>query len=159
MSFKGFHKQFYKIINTLRENQRTPPLIVMAARNWITCYEFFTSHGGCNNPNTNTLICRFLDELPNDPYNNKLFVIFCFIVRIVMALGATAWSTASFAIATSTFSENPATVMVSWYTATYRVDSGFAPSQWQTALLCNDGSYWLGASLESALYIVLTDRY
>ena len=25
------------------------------------------------------------------------------------------------------------------------------PSQWETALLCNDGSHWLGASLESAL--------
>ena len=26
-----------------------------------------------------------------------------------------------------------------------------APSQWETALLCNDVSHWLGASLESAL--------
>ena len=32
-----------------------------------------------------------------------------------------------------------------------RVDSRFAPSQWETALLCNDVSDWLGASLESAL--------
>ena len=32
-----------------------------------------------------------------------------------------------------------------------RADSRFAPSHWQTALLCNDVSYWLGASLESAL--------
>ena len=31
--------------------------------------------------------------------------------------------------------------------------SRFAPSQWETALLCNDGSHWLGASLESALRI------
>ena len=30
-------------------------------------------------------------------------------------------------------------------------DSRFAPSQWETALLCNDVSHWLGASLESAL--------
>ena len=29
--------------------------------------------------------------------------------------------------------------------------SRFAPSQWETALLCNDVSHWLGASLESAL--------
>ena len=35
----------------------------------------------------------------------------------------------------------------------YRADSRFAPSQWETALLCNDVSHWLGASLESALYI------
>ena len=27
----------------------------------------------------------------------------------------------------------------------------FAPSQWETALLCNDVSHWLDASLESAL--------
>ena len=33
-----------------------------------------------------------------------------------------------------------------------RADSRFAPSQWETALLCNDVSHWLGASLESALY-------
>ena len=32
-----------------------------------------------------------------------------------------------------------------------RADSRFAPSQWETALLCNDVSYWPGASLESAL--------
>ena len=31
------------------------------------------------------------------------------------------------------------------------VDSGLAPSQWETALHCNDVSHWLGASLESAL--------
>ena len=28
----------------------------------------------------------------------------------------------------------------------------FASSQWETALLCNDVSHWLGASLESACY-------
>ena len=27
----------------------------------------------------------------------------------------------------------------------------FGPSQWETALLCNDVSHWLGASLQSAL--------
>ena len=32
-------------------------------------------------------------------------------------------------------------------------DSRFAPSQWETALLCNDVSHWLGASLESALFM------
>ena len=37
---------------------------------------------------------------------------------------------------------------------THRVESRFASSQWETALLCNDVSYWLGASLESALYIM-----
>ena len=31
-----------------------------------------------------------------------------------------------------------------------RADSRFAPSHWETALLCNDVSHWLGASLESA---------
>ena len=33
-----------------------------------------------------------------------------------------------------------------------KTDSRFAPSQWETALLCNDVSHWLGANLESALY-------
>ena len=33
-----------------------------------------------------------------------------------------------------------------------RAESRFAPSQWETALLCNGVSHWLGASLESALY-------
>ena len=34
-----------------------------------------------------------------------------------------------------------------------RDDSRFAPSQWETALLCNDVSHWLGASLESSLWV------
>ena len=34
----------------------------------------------------------------------------------------------------------------------YRVDSRFAPFQWETILLCNVISHWLGVSLESALY-------
>ena len=33
-----------------------------------------------------------------------------------------------------------------------RAHSRFAPCQWETALLCNDVSHWLGASLESALH-------
>ena len=32
-----------------------------------------------------------------------------------------------------------------------RSDSRFVSSQWETALLCNDVSHWLGTSLESAL--------
>ena len=41
-----------------------------------------------------------------------------------------------------------------WPSRTLRplVDSRFAPSQWETALLCNDVSHWLGANQESALY-------
>ena len=39
----------------------------------------------------------------------------------------------------------------------YQADSRFAPSQWETALLCNDVSHWLGANLETALLLyVLT---
>ena len=36
-----------------------------------------------------------------------------------------------------------------------RADYRFAPSQWETALLCNDVSHWLGTSLESALVLCL----
>ena len=32
-----------------------------------------------------------------------------------------------------------------------RADSRFAPSRWETALLCNDVSHWLGANRESTL--------
>ena len=34
-----------------------------------------------------------------------------------------------------------------------RADSGFATSQWERVLLCNDVSHWLGASLEPALFV------
>ena len=37
-----------------------------------------------------------------------------------------------------------------WFKISYRADSRFAPSQWETPLLCNDVSHWLGTSLESA---------
>ena len=38
----------------------------------------------------------------------------------------------------------------------YRADPRFAPSQWDTALLCNNISHWLGASLESALFYIFS---
>ena len=37
-----------------------------------------------------------------------------------------------------------------------RADSRFAPSQWETALLCNAVSHWLGTNLESALLITVS---
>ena len=33
-----------------------------------------------------------------------------------------------------------------------RADSSFTPSQWETALLCNNVSHWLGTNLESAMW-------
>ena len=39
-----------------------------------------------------------------------------------------------------------------WYKGYHRANARFAPSQWETALLCSNVSHWLGASLESALY-------
>ena len=42
-------------------------------------------------------------------------------------------------------------MLVCVFLAYDRADSRFAPSQWETALLRNDVSHWLGASLESAL--------
>ena len=38
-----------------------------------------------------------------------------------------------------------------YWQSMYRADSRFAPSQWETALLCNDVSHWLVSNLESAL--------
>ena len=49
--------------------------------------------------------------------------------------------------------QNPQIVWVYSCHRIYMADSRFASSQWETALLCNDVSHWLGASLESALYI------
>ena len=46
------------------------------------------------------------------------------------------------------------TLVAHWKHQRYlRADSRFASSQWETALLCNDVSHWLGTSLESALYL------
>ena len=36
----------------------------------------------------------------------------------------------------------------------FRADSRFAPCQWETSLHCNDVSHWLGANLESALWLL-----
>ena len=36
----------------------------------------------------------------------------------------------------------------------YRTDARFAPCQWETALLCNDISHWLGPNLKSALLYI-----
>ena len=36
----------------------------------------------------------------------------------------------------------------------FRADSRFAPSQWETALLCNGVSHRLGTNLESALHFI-----
>ena len=42
-----------------------------------------------------------------------------------------------------------------WSPLSLRADSRFAPSQWETAFLCNGISHWLGANLESALSLFL----
>ena len=39
-----------------------------------------------------------------------------------------------------------------------RAESMFAPSQWETALLCNDVSHWLGTNLESAMECDIKQR-
>ena len=49
----------------------------------------------------------------------------------------------------------PPQTYLNWANAyIYRADSRFAPSQWEMVLLrCNNVSHWLGASLESALFL------
>ena len=47
---------------------------------------------------------------------------------------------------------NPITIRNIIIRYIHRADSRFAPSQWETALLCKDVSHWLGVSLESVLY-------
>ena len=39
-----------------------------------------------------------------------------------------------------------------------RADSRFVPGQWETALLCNNVSHWMGANLESALQMILSSQ-
>ena len=58
----------------------------------------------------------------------------------------------SVGLKTCTFSE------VSHQIHSSRADSRFAPSQWETALLCNDVSHWLGANLESTLTVAWKER-
>ena len=41
---------------------------------------------------------------------------------------------------------------ICWLQNIHRADSRFVPSQWETSLLCNHVSHWLGANLESALH-------
>ena len=41
------------------------------------------------------------------------------------------------------------------YSKQCRADSRFAPSQWETTLLCNDVSHWLGARLKSTLQCII----
>ena len=44
------------------------------------------------------------------------------------------------------------TCRIALYRANFiRADSRFVPSQWETVLLCNNVSHWLGASLQAAL--------
>ena len=45
------------------------------------------------------------------------------------------------------------------YSTCQSQDTRLAPSQWETALLCNDVSHWLGTSLDLALTQVTWDRY
>ena len=42
-------------------------------------------------------------------------------------------------------------ICVRYHENSFWADSRFAPSQWETVLLCNGGSHWLGTSLESTL--------
>ena len=51
-----------------------------------------------------------------------------------------------------TTSHNVVTMPVPHMRNIFRPDSRLAPSQWETVLLCNNVSHWLGASLESAFY-------
>ena len=73
----------------------------------------------------------------------------CVLIHILLPLGIGSigkvllllWSILSFYTSTPWSSHHLAS----------RADSRCAPSQWETALLCNDIYHWLGASLESAL--------
>ena len=47
---------------------------------------------------------------------------------------------------------NPEQILRQTKDSASRIDYRLAPSQWETALLCNDVSHLLGANLESALH-------
>ena len=42
---------------------------------------------------------------------------------------------------------------------THRADFRFAHSQWETVLFCNDVSHWLGASIKSALCLLVNTKF
>ena len=44
---------------------------------------------------------------------------------------------------------------VIWSISCLRADSSFVPSQWETSLQSNVVSHWLGANLESTLYLLM----
>ena len=47
--------------------------------------------------------------------------------------------------------ENGVTVYQLWRFDINSAYSRFVPNQWETALLCNDVSHWLGTNLETTL--------
>ena len=68
---------------------------------------------------------------------------------VIMALGQSHYTSASEAILNECISRMKMHQMNVNASNEFRVDSRLAPSQWETALLCNDVSHWLGTSLKS----------
>ena len=68
---------------------------------------------------------------------------------VIMALGQSHYTSASEAILNEWISRMKMHQMNVNASNEFRVDSRLAPSQWETALLCNDVSHWLGTSLKS----------
>ncbi len=53
------------------------------------------------------VLCSVLDFMPGETDSEKtLYIVYCFVVRIFLALGCTAANTASFAITADTFPDN-----------------------------------------------------
>ena len=63
----------------------------------------------------------------------------------------------------ATFYKHASTCPIEWPYNKHMAASRFASSQWETALLCNDVSHWLGAGVESPLkniqVLSVTDTY
>jgi MFS family permease len=55
------------------------------------------------------MFCRFVDQIDSSVSSN-MFVIYCFVLRIFLALGCTASATASFAVTARVYPDNVATV-------------------------------------------------
>ena len=105
-----------------------------------------THQSTLGSPHKEPMICRF----------DALFVVTIF-EQIVELSGI--WDVTLMIITMCDYIRPPLLMILSrklrWSGYMYRADSRFAPSQWETALLCNDVSHWLDASLESTLYVPL----
>ena len=105
----------------------------------------------CGNNDIVAADAQELSIIKNDEGMQNFVVLFCFYCITVhvyifskfLCVSSLKWEVVIFQ---GSFTATSVTIG-------FRADSRFAPSQWETAFLCNDVYHWLGANLESALWL------